>query len=112
LSAVSIWLKPCPDTNRGVVVDTGLKGIGVLGFEILRARFLAPLEKARGFGMTSFKEYGTGLGSDAFKNIAAGFGMSRFQTKPTGQCPTARLRSNVDLSWAFFGTLEVRVNEI
>jgi hypothetical protein len=89
-----------------------LRGIVVLGFEIVRARFLAPLEKARGFGMTSFKEYGTGLGSDAFKNVAAGFGMARLQIKPTGQCPTARLRSNVDLSWAFFGTLEVRVNEI
>jgi hypothetical protein len=31
---------------------------------------------------------------------------------PMGQCTTARLTLNTDLSWVFFGTLEVGVSEI
>jgi hypothetical protein len=36
-----------------------------------------------------------------------GFRMTPLQIMPTGQCTTARLTSNSDLSCGFFGTLEV-----
>jgi hypothetical protein len=48
-------VKPYPDMDRGAVVDAWLGGMLVLGLEIVRARFLTPLGKTRGFGMTYLK---------------------------------------------------------